>query len=59
LKIKLLPVRGTGQDHFTGFDDKIIAMYARSMTVCGAQGFLAEQYDAEVSPISSAASPKR
>ncbi len=29
---------------FTGFDDKIIAMYARGMTVREIQGFLAEQY---------------
>ena len=35
---------------FTGFDDKIIAMYARGMTVREIQGFLAEQYSTEVSP---------
>jgi len=35
---------------FTGFDDKIIAMYARGMTVREIRGFLAEQYDTEVSP---------
>ena len=35
---------------FTGFDDKIIAMYARGMTVREVQGFLAEQYGVEVSP---------
>jgi transposase-like protein len=35
---------------FTGFDDKIIAMYARGMTVREIQGFLAEHYGAEVSP---------
>jgi Transposase, Mutator family len=29
---------------FTGFDEKIIAMYARGMTVREIQGFLAEQY---------------
>jgi putative transposase len=34
---------------FTGFDDKIIAMYARGMTVREIQGFLAEQYGTEVS----------
>src|SRR3546814_10232228 len=33
---------------FTGFDDKIIAMYARGMTVREIQGFLAEQYGTEV-----------
>ncbi len=35
---------------FTGFDDKIIAMYARGMTVREIQGFLAEQYGTTVSP---------
>ncbi len=35
---------------FTGFDDKIIAMYARGMTVREIQGFLQEQYATEVSP---------
>ena len=35
---------------FTGFDDKIVAMYARGMTVREIQGFLAEQYAVEVSP---------
>lgn len=35
---------------FTGFDDKIIAMYARGMTVREIRGFLAEQYATEVSP---------
>jgi putative transposase len=34
---------------FTGFDDKIVAMYARGMTVREIQGFLAEQYATEVS----------
>ena len=34
---------------FTGFDDKIIAMYARGMTVREIQGFLTEQYGTEVS----------
>lgn len=34
---------------FTGFDDKIIAMYARGMTVREIQGLLAEQYGTEVS----------
>ena len=33
---------------FTGFDDKIVAMYARGMTVREIQGFLAEQYGTEV-----------
>lgn len=35
---------------FTGFDDKIVAMYARGMTVREIQRFLAEQYGTEVSP---------
>ena len=35
---------------FTGFDDKIIAMYARGMTVREIQGFLAEMYAIDVSP---------
>lgn len=35
---------------FTGFDDKIVALYARGMTVREIQGFLAEQYATEVSP---------
>jgi putative transposase len=35
---------------FTGFDDKIVAMYARGMTVREIQGFLLDQYTMEVSP---------
>jgi putative transposase len=35
---------------FTGFDDKIIAMYARGMTMREIQGFLLESYAVEVSP---------
>jgi transposase-like protein len=35
---------------FTGFDDKIVALYARGMTTRELQGFLAEQYGVEVSP---------
>jgi transposase-like protein len=34
---------------FTGFDDKIVAMYARGMTMREIQGFLAEQYGTQVS----------
>lgn len=46
---------------FTGFDDKIIARYARGMTMREIQGFLAEQYGTEVSAefSSSARSPRR
>lgn len=35
---------------FTSFDDKIIAMYARGMSVREIQGFLLETYGIEVSP---------
>lgn len=34
---------------FTGFDDKIVAMYARGMTLREIQGFLLESYAVEVS----------
>lgn len=34
---------------FTGFDDKIIAMYARGMTVREIQGFPIDQYGTDVS----------
>ncbi len=35
---------------FTGFDDKIVAMYARGMSVREIQAFMAQQYGTEVSP---------
>ncbi len=35
---------------FAGFDDKILALYARGMTVREIQAFLAEMYAIEVSP---------
>jgi putative transposase len=35
---------------FTGFDDKILALYARGMTVREIQAFLAEMYAVEISP---------
>ena len=38
------------QRRFSAFDDKIIAMYARGMTVREMQGFLLESYGVEVSP---------
>ncbi len=41
---------GKHERRFTGFDDKIIAMYARGMTVREIQGFLTDQYGTEVSP---------
>jgi transposase-like protein len=37
-----------GQRRFEGFDEKIIAMYARGMTVREIQGFLLDQYRVEV-----------
>jgi putative transposase len=39
-----------GQSRFDGFDDKIISMYARGMTVREIQGHLKEMYGVEVSP---------
>ncbi|MDC8773434.1 transposase, partial [Roseateles albus] len=41
---------GKHERRFTGFDDKIIAMYARGMTVREIQGFLREMYSVDVSP---------
>jgi putative transposase len=41
---------GKHERRFTGFDDKIIAMYARGMTVREIQGFLAQMYAVDVSP---------
>jgi len=35
---------------FTGFDDKVLALYARGLTVREIQAFLAEMYAIEVSP---------
>jgi putative transposase len=35
---------------FTGFDDKIIAMYARGMSVREIQGFFTESYGTQLSP---------
>ena len=39
-----------GQTRFDGFDDKVISLYARGMTVREIQGHLAELYGTEVSP---------
>src|SRR5438046_2225511 len=36
--------------HFTGFDDKVIALYARGLTVREIQAFLREMYGVAVSP---------
>ena len=38
------------QTRWAGFDDKILSLYARGMTVCEIQGHLQEMYGAEVSP---------
>jgi putative transposase len=39
-----------GQTRFTGFDDKIVSMYARGMSTREIQGHLQEIYGVEVSP---------
>ncbi|WP_044349319.1 IS256 family transposase, partial [Dethiosulfatarculus sandiegensis] len=39
-----------GQRHFDGFDDKIISLYARGMTVREIQSHLKELYAVQVSP---------
>lgn len=39
-----------GQTRFDGFDEKILSLYARGMTVREIQGHLAEFYGTEVSP---------
>jgi putative transposase len=44
---KIIP---KGHRHFDGFDQKIVAMYARGMTVREIQAFLEEQYGTRVSP---------
>jgi len=41
---------GKHERRFTGFDQKIVAMYARGMTVREIQGYLMEMYGTEVSP---------
>ncbi len=38
------------QTHWTGFDDKVLSLYARGMTVREIQGHLEEMYGTEVSP---------
>jgi putative transposase len=44
---KIIP---KGETHFNGFDDKIISMYARGMTVREIQSHLEDIYHVEVSP---------
>jgi putative transposase len=41
---------GKHERRFTGFDDKIIALYARGLTVREIQAFLREMYAVDVSP---------
>lgn len=41
---------GKHERRFTGFDDKIVSMYARGMSVREIQGHLREMYAVEVSP---------
>jgi putative transposase len=41
---------GKHERRFQGFDEKILAMYARGMTVREIQGYLREMYATEVSP---------
>jgi len=41
---------GKHERHFSGFDDKILSMYARGMSVRDIQGHLEEIYSVEVSP---------
>ena len=41
---------GKHERRFTGFDDKIVALYARGMTVREVQAYLAEMYGVDVSP---------
>ena len=44
------PLIGKHERRFAGFDDKILALYARGLTVGEIQAFLAEMYAVEVSP---------
>src|SRR4030095_12853011 len=41
---------GKHERRFTGFDDKVIALYGRGLTVREIQAFLGEMYGVEVSP---------
>jgi len=41
---------GKHERRFTGFDDKVIALYARGLTVREIQAFLSERYGVDVSP---------
>ncbi len=41
---------GKHERRFTGFDDKVIALYARGLTVREIQAFLKEMYAVDISP---------
>jgi putative transposase len=41
---------GKHERRFTGFDDKVVALYARGLTLREIQAFLAEMYGVDVSP---------
>jgi putative transposase len=41
---------GKHERRFTGFDDQVIALYARGLTVREIQSFLKDAYAVEVSP---------
>ena len=41
---------GKHERRFTGFDDKVVALYARGLTVREIQAFLTEMYGVDVSP---------
>ena len=41
---------GKHERRFTGFDDKVLALYARGLTVREIQAFLSEMYGVDVSP---------
>ncbi len=43
---------------FTGFDDKVIALYARGLTVREIQAFLSDMYGVNVSPAENAGMPR-
>jgi len=47
------------QTRWTGFDDKILSLYARGMTTREIQGRLEEIYGVEVSPSKKEVAPKR
>ena len=48
---------GKHERRFTGFDQKITAMYARGMTIREIQGYLVEMYGTEFSHTNEIAAP--